>query len=71
MIPLCGVHSRPPEIAHAGYVLIGILSMNAAGYMSAIFYVTALLIIKFTVFLVVVKVADDGSFQFEESVCPE
>ncbi|MBT8367700.1 MAG: NADH-quinone oxidoreductase subunit N [Deltaproteobacteria bacterium] len=47
-------------VAHAGYVLIGILSMNAAGYMSAIFYVTALLIMKFTVFLVVVKVADDG-----------
>ena len=47
-------------VAHAGYVLIGILSMNAAGYMSAIFYVTALLFMKFTVFLVVVKVADDG-----------
>ena len=47
-------------VAHAGYVLIGILSMNAAGYMSAIFYVTALLFMKFTVFLVIVKVADDG-----------
>jgi NADH-quinone oxidoreductase subunit N len=47
-------------VAHAGYVLIGILSMNPAGYMSAIFYVTALLFMKFTVFLVVVKVADDG-----------
>jgi NADH-quinone oxidoreductase subunit N len=48
------------SVAHAGYVLIGILSMNTAGYMSAIFYVTALLIMKFTVFLVVVEVADDG-----------
>ncbi len=47
-------------VAHAGYVLIGILSMNSAGYMSAIFYVTALLFMKFTVFLVIVKVADDG-----------
>jgi len=47
-------------VAHAGYVLIGILSMNWAGYMSAIFYVTALLIMKFTVFMVIVKVADDG-----------
>ncbi|NNL75446.1 MAG: NADH-quinone oxidoreductase subunit N [Desulfobacterales bacterium] len=47
-------------IAHAGYVLIGILSMNAAGYASAIFYAAALLLMKFTVFLVVVKVADDG-----------
>lgn len=47
-------------VAHAGYVLIGILSMNAAGYASAIFYATALLVMKFTVFLVLVKVADDG-----------
>ncbi|CAB1078309.1 NADH-ubiquinone oxidoreductase chain N (EC [Olavius algarvensis Delta 1 endosymbiont] len=47
-------------VAHAGYVLIGILSMNSTGYMSAIFYVCALLFMKFTVFLVVVKVADDG-----------
>ncbi len=47
-------------VAHAGYVLIGILSMNSSGYTSAIFYVTALLIMKFTVFLVVIKVADDG-----------
>jgi NADH-quinone oxidoreductase subunit N len=47
-------------VAHAGYVLIGILSMNAAGYMSAIFYVTALLFMKFTVFLVIVKVADES-----------
>ncbi len=47
-------------VAHAGYVLIGILSMNSAGYASAIFYAMALLIMKFTAFLVVVKVADDG-----------
>jgi len=47
-------------VAHAGYVLIGILSMNSAGYTSAIFYVTALLFMKFTVFLVIVEVAGDG-----------
>ena len=47
-------------VAHAGYVLIGILSMNTAGYSSAIFYAAALLIMKFTVFLVVIKVAEDG-----------
>jgi NADH-quinone oxidoreductase subunit N len=47
-------------VAHAGYVLIGILSMNPAGYESAIFYAVALLIMKFTVFLVIVKVAGDG-----------
>ncbi len=47
-------------VAHAGYVLIGILSMNSAGYASVIFYAVALLVMKFTAFLVVVKVADDG-----------
>ncbi|MDM8537649.1 NADH-quinone oxidoreductase subunit N [Desulfobacterales bacterium HSG17] len=48
------------SIAHAGYVLIGILSMNAAGYTGAVFYAFAVLILKFTCFLVVIKVADDG-----------
>jgi len=48
------------SIAHAGYVLIGILSMNADGYAGAIFYALSLLMMKFTCFLVVVKVADDG-----------
>ncbi len=48
-------------IAHAGYVLIGILSMSSSGYASAIFYAAAYLIMKFTCFLVVVKVAYDGS----------
>jgi NADH-quinone oxidoreductase subunit N len=48
-------------IAHAGYVLIGILSMNPAGYAGAIFYALALLSMTFTVFLVVIKVAYDGS----------
>jgi NADH-quinone oxidoreductase subunit N len=48
------------SIAHAGYVLIGILSMNPEGYTSAVFYALSLLMMKFTCFLVVVKVADDG-----------
>jgi NADH-quinone oxidoreductase subunit N len=47
-------------IAHAGYVLMGILSMNEAGYGSAIFYAVAYLLMNFTCFLVMVKVADDG-----------
>jgi NADH-quinone oxidoreductase subunit N len=46
-------------IAHAGYVLIGILSMSTPGYSGVIFYALALLVMKFTAFLVVVKVADD------------
>jgi NADH-quinone oxidoreductase subunit N len=46
-------------VAHAGYVLIGILSMSTPGYSGVIFYALALLVMKFTAFLVVVKVADD------------
>ena len=48
-------------VAHAGYVLIGILSMNRSGYSGVIFYALALLVMKFTAFLVVVKVADDNN----------
>lgn len=47
-------------VAHAGYVLIGVLSMNPAGYSATVFYALALLMMKFTVFLVVVEVAGDG-----------
>jgi NADH-quinone oxidoreductase subunit N len=48
-------------IAHAGYALIGILSMNPTGYAAAVFYAMAYLAMTFTCFLVVVKVASDGS----------
>lgn len=48
------------SVAHAGYILIGILSMNHTGYTSAIFYAVAVLVMKFTCFLVVVKMAYDG-----------
>ena len=54
-------------IAHAGYVLIGILSMSTAGYSGVIFYALALLVMKFTAFLVVVKVAaDDRNLQIDQ-----
>lgn len=48
------------SVAHAGYVMIGILSMNQAGYAGAIFYALTVLVLKFTCFLVVIKVADNG-----------
>ncbi len=49
------------SISHAGYVLIGILSMSQSGYAAAIYYAVAYLVMKFTCFLVIVKVAHDGS----------
>ena len=54
-------------VAHAGYVLIGILSMSSVGFAAAIFYAAALLVMKFTVFMVVVKVADnDGNLEISQ-----
>jgi NADH-quinone oxidoreductase subunit N len=47
-------------IAHAGYSLIGILSMNPTGYAASVFYALAYLVTTFTCFLVVVKVALGG-----------
>lgn len=48
-------------IAQAGYVLIGILCFNESGYAGAIFYALAYLVMNFICFLVVVKVAPEGS----------
>ncbi len=55
------------SIAHAGYVLIGILCMDAAGYTATIFYALSLMLMKFTCFLVLVKVAGGGgSLQIDQ-----
>ncbi|MGD9210406.1 MAG: NADH-quinone oxidoreductase subunit N [Desulfobacteraceae bacterium] len=48
------------SIAHAGYMLIGVLSMNSQGYVGVIFYSVALLLMKFACFMVIILVADDG-----------
>jgi NADH-quinone oxidoreductase subunit N len=47
-------------IAHAGYVLIGILSMTPRGYAAALFYAMAYLVMTFTCFLVVIKLSRGG-----------
>ncbi len=47
-------------IAHSGYILIGILAMNPAGWTGTIFYALALLAMKFTAFLVVIELAPEG-----------
>jgi NADH-quinone oxidoreductase subunit N len=48
------------SVAHAGYVMIGILCANAMGYAGAVFYGLSLMVMKFTCFMVVVKAADGG-----------
>jgi NADH-quinone oxidoreductase subunit N len=48
------------SIAHAGYVLVGILCISPEGNAGAMFYAFTVLLLKFTCFLVVVQVAFDG-----------
>ena len=55
------------SIAHAGYVLIGILGMNESGYAAAVFYALAVLLMKFTCFLVLVRAAaPQGNLQIAQ-----
>lgn len=48
------------SIAHAGYLLIGVLSMNDLGRTSTVFYALSLLIMKFTAFMAVILVSRNG-----------
>ncbi|MFQ5483877.1 MAG: NADH-quinone oxidoreductase subunit N, partial [Desulfobacterales bacterium] len=48
------------SIAHAGYVMIGILSMTSQGYAGTLFYAIAVLLMKFTSFLVLVMATSNG-----------
>lgn len=48
------------SIAHAGYLLIGLLSMTAEGRSATLFYGAAVLVLKFTCFLVMTTLATDG-----------
>jgi len=48
------------SIAHAGYFLIGILTLKEAGYIAAVYYALAYLVMNFTVFMVLSEVATDG-----------
>jgi len=48
------------SVAHAGYVMIAILSMNRLGTESAIFYAISLLVMKLACFMIVVQAAPNG-----------
>lgn len=48
------------SIAHAGYLLIGILSLNDMGWISTVFYAVSLLIMKFTAFMAVIVLGKGG-----------
>jgi NADH-quinone oxidoreductase subunit N len=48
------------SIAHAGYFLIGVLTLQEAGYTAAVYYALAYVVMNFTVFMVLSEVAVDG-----------
>jgi NADH-quinone oxidoreductase subunit N len=48
------------SVAHAGYLLLGMLCMTPGGYAGAMFYGVAVLLMKYTCFMVMTRVADDG-----------
>jgi NADH-quinone oxidoreductase subunit N len=49
------------SIAHAGYMLIGILTLTERGFASAIYYAAAYLVMNYSVFMVIMKLASDGN----------
>ncbi|AEB09071.1 NADH-quinone oxidoreductase subunit N [Desulfobacca acetoxidans] len=48
------------SIAHAGYIMMGILTLSEPGYTGVIYYAVAYLIMNFTCFMVLSEVAGDG-----------
>lgn len=48
------------SIAHAGYVLIGIITMGERGYSASIFYIGGYLLMNLACFLVICKVSKNG-----------
>jgi NADH-quinone oxidoreductase subunit N len=48
------------SIAHAGYMMIGILSMTQRGFASAIYYALAYLVMTYACFMVIMRIAEDG-----------
>ena len=55
------------SVAHAGYLLLGLLCMTPAGYAAAMFYAAVVLVLKFTCFMVLIRVAEEGrNLQIDE-----
>jgi NADH-quinone oxidoreductase subunit N len=48
------------SIAHAGYVLLGVLTLNSTGYAAALYHITAYLLMNMACFLVICLVSREG-----------
>ncbi|HIJ77702.1 MAG: NADH-quinone oxidoreductase subunit N [Desulfobulbaceae bacterium] len=47
-------------IAHAGYVLLGLITLQDSGYATSLYYITGYLLMNLACFLVICQVAQDG-----------
>lgn len=48
-------------IAHAGYAMVGFVSLNEAGYAAALYYITGYMLMVLACFVVISRVSRDGS----------
>jgi NADH-quinone oxidoreductase subunit N len=48
------------SIAHAGYIMLGVLTMNSAGFAAAMYHVTGYLLMNMACFLVIITVSLEG-----------
>jgi NADH-quinone oxidoreductase subunit N len=48
-------------IAHAGYAMVGFVSLSTEGYAAALFYITGYMVMVLACFLVISRVSRDGS----------
>jgi NADH-quinone oxidoreductase subunit N len=48
------------SIAHAGYVMLGVLTMNSVGYAAAIYHISAYLLMNLACFLVICSLSKEG-----------
>jgi NADH-quinone oxidoreductase subunit N len=48
------------SIAHAGYIMLGVLTMNSAGFAASMYHVTGYLLMNMACFLVVITVSREG-----------
>ena len=48
------------SIAHAGYIMLGVLTLNALGYGAAIYHIAAYLLMNLACFLVICSLSQEG-----------
>lgn len=56
-------------IAHAGFVLLGLLTMQHSGYASSIFYIIGYLVMNLACFLVICKISKQGENVEIQDLC--